>query len=254
MINPPTFGMYGVDARAMPAQVIEVPLLREGSTFCLDTDAIIAAADQAKLIFICSPNNPTGTSFSHDEIAAICDAVAGKAAVVLDETYAEFAAQDSMAERLEALPNLIILRTLSKSYALAGMRMGCLLSGDTAFVSLVKSKALDAYPLPLESINAALLAIAQKDVAMSNIETLIAERKRLEVALENNNLVKTIFESDANFLLVEMNRAAEFVKFCASQNLILRDFSTKPETQNCIRISISTATENDKVLALLEAF
>lgn len=254
LINPPTFGMYGVDARAMPAPVIEAPLLRDGDNFTLDKDAILAKADDAKLIFICSPNNPTGGSFDHEIIADICADVAGRSIVILDETYAEFSSVGSMSGRLEDIPNLIILRTLSKSYALAGMRMGCMLCGDSDFTALVKSKALDAYPLPLESINAAMSAMAQKDKAMENIETLIAERKRMENALRELKNVHTIFKSDANFLLIEMGNAAEFIAYAASQNIILRDFSSKPETQNCVRISIGTPEQNDLVLGLFERF
>jgi len=163
LINPPTFGMYGVDARAMPAPVIEVPLLREGNGFTLDKDGIIAASKNAKLIFICSPNNPTGNSFDHGVIA---------------------------------------------------------LCGDSDFTALVKSKALDAYPLPLESIKAAMTAMAQKDVAIANIQTLISERKRIENALRENALIHTIFKSDANFLLLEMDRAAYFIAFAKTKNVI----------------------------------
>lgn len=253
LINPPTFGMYGVDARAMPAPVIEVPLLREGNNFTLDKDSIIAASKNAKLIFICSPNNPTGNSFDHGVIAEICTATAGQSIVVLDETYAEFSEVGSMSAKLETIPNLIILRTLSKSYALAGMRMGCMLCGDSDFTALVKSKALDAYPLPLESIKAAMTAMAQKDVAMANIQTLISERKRIENALRENALIHTIFKSDANFLLLEMDRAAYFIAFAKTKNVILRDFSSKPETKNCIRISIGTPAQNDLVLDLFDS-
>lgn len=254
IINPPTFGMYGVDARAMPAPVIDIPLIKNGNDFTLDKDNIIAQSKNAKLIFICSPNNPTGTSFDHNVIAEICTATAGQSIIILDETYAEFSENGSMSNQLETLPNLIILRTLSKSYALAGMRMGCFLCGDKDFIALTKSKALDAYPLPHESIKAAIQAIAQKDEAMRNIATLIAERKRMQNALDKFDVIRTIFKSDANFLLLEMDRAADFIAYSKTQNVILRDFSSKPETKDCIRISISTPEQNNLVLELLEKF
>ncbi|MDH5722890.1 MAG: aminotransferase class I/II-fold pyridoxal phosphate-dependent enzyme, partial [Alphaproteobacteria bacterium] len=137
LINPPTFGMYKVDAQSMPAGVVSVPLLKDGGTFVLDKDQIIKQAtnesQNIKLVYICSPNNPTGNSFDHKAIIEIVKALCGYAMVVLDETYAEFTAQGSLVPGLQDHPNLIILRTLSKSYSFAGMRMGCFLSGDEDF-------------------------------------------------------------------------------------------------------------------------
>ena len=147
LINPPTFGMYGVDAKAMPAAVIEAPLMKDNKTFKLDTNSIIetvesnidSATSKIKLVYICSPNNPTGNSFDHIDILGIAAALENKAIVVVDETYAEFSKQGSICEDLESAPNLIVLRTLSKSYAFAGMRMGCFISADIDFINLVKA-------------------------------------------------------------------------------------------------------------------
>lgn len=260
LISSPTFGMYGVNAHAMPAKLIDVPLVRTDGTFALDKDGIINTskdeAQHVKLIYICSPNNPTGTALSHETISEICEAVEGHAIVVLDETYAEFSPQGSMAADLDSTPNLVILRTLSKSYALAGMRMGCFLCGDEEFVSLAKKKALDAYPLPQISIEAAFHVLSPdiKAQAMANIQTLIAERERMEEALSEIENVKHIYPSAANFLLVEMDRAAEFHAHCAKHGYILRDFSDKPGTEGCLRISMGTAEQNDTILGLLRNF
>lgn len=260
LINPPTFGMYGVDARAMPARVIETPLRKENGTFALDKDAIIAAAKNAdnhiKLIYICSPNNPTGTPFSHDEIAEIAEELEGHAVIVLDETYAEFSPAGSMCEDLASSPNLIILRTLSKSYAFAGMRMGCFICGDKEFIKLARSKALDAYPIPRLTIEAAFHVLSPeiKAIAHENIQKLLAERTRVQAALEQSAHVTHIYPSDANFLLVEMKNAKGFYDFAAAHNIILRDFSSKPETPNALRISIGLPHENDMVLELLGKF
>jgi len=300
LICPPTFGMYGVNARAMPAQVVEVQLLREGGTFALDKDgilkAVIPAANEeslnsgdpekdssiaadvvdsvranpaaqnangmteggrVKIVYLCSPNNPSGTSFNHETISEICEALEGHAIVVLDETYAEFAEQGSMAEDLDSTPNLIILRTLSKSYALAGMRMGSMLCGDEDFVALIKAKALDAYPLPQLSIEAAFHVLSPeiRAQAQENIRKLIAERKRMQEALPKASaLIQHIYPSDANFLLVEMERAAEFHTFCEENGVILRNFTDKPGTENCLRLSIGLPEENERVLDLLRRF
>ncbi len=260
LISSPTFGMYGVNAKTMPAKLIDVPLLNTEGAFTLDQDGIVKAAiDPAlhvKLVYICSPNNPTGTSFSHETISEICEAVEGHAVVVLDETYAEFSPAGSMVADLDSTPNLIILRTLSKSYALAGMRMGCFLCGDEDFVALVKAKALDAYPLPQISIEAAFHVLSPeiKALAMENIQKLLAERERVAAVLEASAHVGHVYPSDTNFLLVEMEKAAEFHAFCAENNVILRSFVGKKGTEKCLRFSIGMPEQNDNVISLLERF
>jgi histidinol-phosphate aminotransferase len=260
LITPPTFGMYPVDARAMPADVIEVPLIRKDGTFKLDSENIIKAVrnsgGRVKLVFICSPNNPTGNAFDPAEIERLCKTLEGQAIVLLDETYAEFSTQGSMTSRLPDLPNMVILRTLSKSYAFAGMRMGCLLSGDTDFIALVRSKCLDAYPLPKASIEAALKIMTPEmlTLAAENRKKLLAERDRLHAGFESCPLVRRIYPSDANFLFIEMEKAGAFVSFCAERKIILRDFSSKPGTENCIRISPGLPHENNLLLRLLRDF
>ncbi|MGH1404322.1 MAG: histidinol-phosphate transaminase [Alphaproteobacteria bacterium] len=260
LINPPTFGMYAVDALSMPSDVISAPLVKQNGTFALNKDEIIkqaSAPDQnVKLVFLCSPNNPTGDSVSHDDIAEICDALEGHAVVILDETYAEFSEQGSMVEDLESTPNLIILRTLSKSYSFAGMRMGCILCADTDFISLIKTKILDAYPLPRLSIEAAFHVLSPdvKEIAQDNIKKILEERRRMEQELPKCSAIKTVYPSDANFLLIEMNDAKAFCDFAAQNNVIIRDFSSKADTKNCLRLSIGTVEENNMVLELLKQF
>lgn len=260
LINTPTFGMYAVDAKEAPCGVVEVPLVKENGTFELNKDEIIKqAADpeqKIKLVFLCSPNNPTANSFAHETIIDICEAVEGHAVVILDETYAEFSELGSMVEDLDSTPNLIILRTLSKSYAFAGMRVGSILCGDEDFITLVKTKAMDAYPLPRLSIEAAFHVLSPeiKEIAKENIDKILAERKRMETQLTTSDQITHIYPSDANFLLVEMKDAKGFCDFAAKNNVIIRDFSSKAETQNCLRLSIGTPEENDIVLALLEKF
>lgn len=260
LINAPTFGMYAVNAHMMPSGVVDVPLIKEDGTFKLDHHEIIKRATDAdqniKIIYLCSPNNPTGNSFAHDTIADICDAVEGHAIVVLDETYAEFSKQGSMSDDLESTPNLIILRTLSKSFAFAGMRMGSLLCADTDFINLVKTKALDAYPLPKMSIEAAfhVLSPEVKEIAMANIKTLLDARDKMESALKASDKITHVYATDANFILFEMENAKGFHTHCADNNVIIRDFSNKPGTENCLRLSIGTPEENARLLDLLKTF
>jgi histidinol-phosphate aminotransferase len=246
--------MYPVNARAMPGGVIEVPLIKKDGDFKLDVDGIIKNAQ--KLIFLCNPNNPTGTAFPHDEIARICRETEGRSVVLLDETYAEFSAQGSFTPRIKDHPNLIILRTLSKSYSMAGMRMGCFLCADTEFIELARSKALDAYPLPHDSIKAALKVMEPdtQKIARENIKKLLAEKDRLVAAFKQSPNTIHIYPSDVNFFLVELKDAKGFLNYCAQHKIILRDFSTKPLTENCLRISAGTPAQNDRLIALINQF
>ena len=260
IICPPTFGMYGVNASAMPCGKIEIPLIKQEKTYALDSEAIIAAAKDdsknVKLIYICTPNNPTANSFDHAAIVNIIKNVEGHAIVILDETYAEFSKQGSLTPRLNEFPNLLILRTLSKSYSMAGMRMGCFLCADTDFVALAKAKALDAYPIPRASVEAALHVMSDeiREHAQANIDILLTERDRVAKELEAMSQIRTVYESDANFILVEMDTPADFIEFAKSRNVILRDFSKGEFTKDCIRISIGTPEQNDIVLGLLKDF
>lgn len=258
LICPPTFGMYGVNAKAMPANLIEVPLLKTDGTFDLDYAGIEAAAtdpaQNVKMVYLCSPNNPTGTSFDHEKIFELTEKLEGHAIVILDETYAEFSTAGSMTDDLLALPNMVILRTLSKSYAFAGMRMGCLLNGDDEFIALVKAKCLDAYPLPVASIEAAFHVLSPEisAIAAENRQKLIAERDRVMAGFKASDQTVHIYPTDANFFLVEMKDAHGFYEFAKDNNVILRDFSSKEGTENCLRISIGLPEENDVLLGLLK--
>ncbi|PCI55516.1 MAG: histidinol-phosphate transaminase [Alphaproteobacteria bacterium] len=260
LISSPAFGMYAVDAQAMPSGVIDVPLIKADGTFTLDHEEIVKQAkapeNHIKLVFICSPNNPTGGSFSHELISEICEALEGHAVVILDEAYAEFSKAGSMTADLDSTPNLIILRTLSKAYSFAGMRMGCMLCGNENFISLIRTKVLDAYPLPRMSIEAAFHVLSPdlKPIVEENIQKILAERNRINEVLEQSDKITHIYPSDANFLLIEMDKAKEFCAFTAENNVILRDFSSQKGTENCLRLTIGTPEENDMVLDLLEKF
>lgn len=255
----PCFGVYAISAAAMPGQIVDVPLIKTKDDFALDVAGIINAAqndETIKLIYLTSPNNPTGGSFPHEQILEIAKAVQGRAVVILDETYAEFSQQGSLSHALDQTPNLMILRTLSKSYALAGMRMGSILCADPHFITLFTSKVLDVYPLTVGSINAALLLEDEtiQAQAKANIKILLKDRDTLKERLIEQNAVKKIYKSDANFLLVEMERAAELAQYCAQHKFYIRDVSTKPGTENCLRISIGTPEQNDLLLTHLNAF
>lgn len=270
LITPPTFGVYGVQAHTMPAKVHENSLHYENNRFELgvgyihdlyqdplhEEDKIIIDGPLPKMIYLCSPGNPTGNCLKWHDIEAVCAFTRDQAAVVIDETYVEFSEHGSMIEYMKDNPNMIVLRTLSKSYSLAGQRMGCLISMDKEFVKLVRAKAMETYPLPRGSVDAALKVLqpGMLEIARENREKIISERKRLESHLNASELAWQVYDSDANFLLVRMQHAKEFVDYCAKEKMILRDFSSKPHTTDCIRISVSLPEDNDRLIKLLTSF
>lgn len=258
LVTPPTFGVYKVDALTMPAAaVIEVPLLRPA--YQLDVPGIEAALDATpsiKLVYLTSPGNPTGNLLHEADMLAVLKAAQGRAMVVIDETYIEFTERPSLSARLKEFPHLVILRTLSKSYALAGLRMGCLMAGDTDLTATILTKVLETYPLPVASVQAALKICepGMQKLAAENRQKLLAERARLAETFSRSPAVIKVYPSDANFLLVEMKDAKGFYDLCWQNKIILRDFSTAPGTENCLRISVGLPEENDRLIELLARF
>ncbi|MCD8491928.1 MAG: aminotransferase class I/II-fold pyridoxal phosphate-dependent enzyme [Geovibrio sp.] len=207
-------------------------------------------------MYLTSPGNPTGNLLDEADMLAILKATQDRAMVVVDETYIEFTKRPSLTTRLKEFPHLVILRTLSKSYSLAGLRMGCLISGDTDLVTLIRTKVLETYPLPVASVQAAL-KICEPDMqklAAENRQKLLAERARLAEVFSQSPAVTKVYPSDANFLLIEMKDARGFYDLCWQNKIVLRDFSTAPGTENCLRISIGLPEENDKLISLLGQF
>ncbi|HET7202760.1 MAG TPA: histidinol-phosphate transaminase [Steroidobacteraceae bacterium] len=250
VITPPTFGFYKVAARIQGAGVLEVPLLRDG--FRLDAPAVIEAGRRAKLVFLCSPNNPTGNLLDEGAMLEVCRELARSALVVLDEAYLEFAPRASLAARVAEFPNLVILRTLSKAYALAGARLGTLIASEDV-VGLLR-RIIPPYAIPASTIEEvlALTEAPQRASAAARIRTLLEERALMRERLQRSGNVVHVHPSDANFLLVECRDAAAFLQAGKSAGLIVRDFSSAPGLANCLRISIGTPEQNRRLLAAVE--
>ncbi len=250
VITPPTFGFYKVAARIQGADVIEAPLRRED--FALDSAAVIEAGSRAKIVFLCSPNNPTGNLLDETAVLAVCRALAGKALVCVDEAYLEFTERASLITRLAEFPNLVVLRTLSKAYALAGARLGTLV-GAQEVVALLK-RIIPPYALPASTVEQvlALTEAPQRAMAADRIRTLQSEREAVRARLERMAIVRRVFPSDANFLLVEFGDARRALEAGKSAGLLVRDFSSAPGLADCLRISIGTPAQNERLLTALE--
>lgn len=251
LVCPPTFGMYAVAARLQGADVVEVPLKRD---FKLDAAAIAAAArarEGVKLVFLCSPNNPTGNTIAPAAVDALCRALDGHSVVVVDEAYVEFARAEGFVGRLEAHANLVLLRTLSKAWGLAGARVGALL-GDPELVAILRALA-PPYPLPSLATEAALRRLQPAELAAARRHTAAVVRRReaLAEALRALPGVQRVWPSEGNFLLVKFDAAAAALAACESAGVLVRDFSRQPRLQGCLRITVGTAAENRRLLAAL---
>lgn len=248
LICPPTFGMYKVSARIQGAGLVEVPLVKERN-FAFDADAVVSAwRENVKVVFICSPNNPTGGLVERAAIESVCERLAGKALVVVDEAYIEFAQIDSLVSELGRYQNLVILRTLSKAYALAGARCGALIA-HPEIVSLL-ARVITPYALPTQTIENVLTftnAQHQSD-AKQRIDTVLQERARLSEQLRRLPAIRRVWPSDSNFLLVECVDADRVLAAANGVGLIIRDPRSQPALANCLRISIGSPEQNDRLL------
>jgi histidinol-phosphate aminotransferase len=251
MILPPTFGMYEVAARIQGADVVQVALDRDQG-FALDEAAIVERwQPDIKLLFLCSPNNPTGNLLDSAVIERLVARFEDKAIVIVDEAYAEFSSVESFASLLEHHDNLVVLRTLSKAYALAGARCGALL-GDPALVDLLR-RMIPPYAVPAPTLDAALHALEppQLAIARSRLELIVAERERMTAALRTSPLVAEVWPSAANFLLVHCTDADKAFQSVLDAGLLVRDFRRRAGLEKCLRITIGTPEQNDRLLRAL---
>jgi len=251
MVCPPTFAMYGFAASIQGADLVEVPL--DGS-FRLDADAVLEGwSPGVKIIFLCSPNNPTGNILDRHAIEYLLSGLAGRALVVLDEAYIELAGAESCVAMQSRHPELVVLRTLSKAHGLAGARCGVVLAVPPIIGLL--ARIIPPYALPAPTITAALAALAPERLALTQdrVRRLVAERERLRAALAAIPIVRKIWPSDTNFLLVEFADAARAYTAAVRKGLLLRDFSQQPRLAGCLRITVGSPDENDRLIASLGA-
>jgi histidinol-phosphate aminotransferase len=250
LIQPPTFGMYAVCARIQNASVIEVPLAED---FSLDVRALLAALTPAvKLVFLCTPNNPSGRSISREAIEHVAQVLAGKALLVVDEAYVEFADQRSVADLIDCYEHLAVLRTLSKAWALAGARIGSLLA-SAEVISLIR-RIMPPYPLPLPCVAAAMAALsASGQTAMhENIAIVREQREMMRTALSQIPSVRDVLPSDANFLAVRFGDAGTVYQRLLQAGIVVRDIRRYPNLQDALRITIGTPEENARILTVLK--
>jgi histidinol-phosphate aminotransferase len=248
LVCPPTFGMYSVSARIQGAQVLQAPLLAADG-FRLDEHTVLDRCTAAvKLIFLCSPNNPTGNLLDEGSILRLARRLAARALVVIDEAYIEFAARPSLARLVAEQPNLAVLRTLSKAYGLAGARCGSLIA-DPEIIALLR-KIIPPYAIPELTLEAVLqrLTPAARAHSRAGLELLLAERGRLAQALARRARVTRVWPSDANFVLVEFEDPGEALARAREARLLVRDARGYPGLGRALRVTVGTPEQNFRLL------
>lgn len=240
----PSYGMYEVAAAMNDVEFRKVRLRPD---FSMDTEAMLAATDsKTRLMFICSPNNPTGNSFPAEQIEELLERFGG--VIVLDEAYIDFSVMPSLASLVKRYPNLMVLQTLSKAWGMAGLRIGLAIA-DPAVIALM-SKVKYPYNINVLAQKMALMKLdeAAKDKAVAEI---VGQRFRLEKELRKCPEVKGIYSSDANFLLVRFDNPDEVYGRLLAGGVIVRNRSKVPGCEGCLRITVGTPAENDRLLRLL---
>jgi len=245
--------MYAVAARIQGAEVVRVSL-DPARGFALDAAAIDAAVQPGvKLVFICSPNNPTGNRFEREALLALARTLEGRALLIIDEAYAEFAqpgaGEKSLASELPAHPNLVLLRTLSKAYGLAGARCGVVL-GAPELIALLR-KIIPPYALAQQTLETVLAATEPPELAAAaaRIALLRDERARLAAALARCPAVLRVWPSEANFLLVEFDHPGCVFDALKAAGLLVRDLRAAAPLARALRISVGTPEHNARLLA-----
>lgn len=249
LVSPPTFGMYAVAAAIQGAQVLHAPLTED---FRLDADALLAALTPAvKLVFVCTPNNPSGSLVPLSVLERIATAVRGRALLVVDEAYLEFAGEPSAAALLARYDHIAVLRTLSKAYALAGARVGVLLAAS-AVIALLR-RILAPYPLPAGSMEAALAVLGPDALAQAQARIVLLREQRewLRGQLAGTPGVLGVLPSAANFLCVRWRDPAATYAALLRAGVLVRDVTRYRGLDGCLRISVGTPEENRVLLAVL---
>jgi len=242
---PPTYGMYDVLANLNAVDNIQVPLSPD---FQLEVNSILDAIKlQTKLLFICSPNNPSGNTVDRKAIERLLNSFKGL--VVIDEAYIDFTKDASWTQALSAYPNLIVTQTLSKAYGLAGIRLGICYASKEIIAILNKIKP--PYNINTLTQDAAIKTLENKDVVDAQVETILNERNRLVNAFKSVSFIKKIYPSEANFILIMVDDANKRYEELIKNGVVVRNRSSQLHCKNCLRITVGTPSENTQLITLL---
>ena len=241
----PTYGMYEVSANINNIELIKQPLIND---FQINLNQLQPYLDfeDVKIIFICSPNNPTGNNINPEDIEYVLENFKG--IVIVDEAYIDFSSQASFIKNINKYNNLIVSQTFSKAWGLAGVRAGVAYASEE--IINLYNRVKPPYNVSTLNQEAVLNRLANLEEVTENIETILSERIKLKEALSKLSIVKKIYPTDANFLLVEVDNANETYQYLIDEKVIIRNRNT--QIANCIRITVGTKTENERLIESLQ--
>lgn len=248
IICPPTYGMYEVSANINDVEIRKISLTEK---FQLNVAGILAAADiNSKLLFICSPNNPTGNCMNLEDVESLLTKFSG--IVVIDEAYIDYSAQKSFLNSLHKYQNLIVMQTLSKAWGLAALRLG--LAFASSEIIELYNKVKPPYNINKASQDLAFKALLNPQQINDWVKTVVEQREFLNKELLKFSFIKEIYKSDANFLLIKVDDANSIYKYLADNKIIVRNRSKEANCENCLRITIGTQQENIFLLEVLNKY
>lgn len=243
----PSYGMYAVSARINQIELVEI-LLNED--FSLDPERILNASKDCKILFLCSPNNPTGQSFPKAQLIELVEKFQG--IVVIDEAYIDFSSEDSMLKALNDYPNLAVSQTFSKAYGMAGIRLG-MLFGSIEQISWI-NKIKPPYNINQLTQEFAFKKLVDLTIVKSEIELIVSERKKLMNAFSHLSLIQKVYPSDSNFILIKVAAADLLYYYLIKKGIVVRNRSNQPLCNNTLRLTIGTPDENILLINALNDF
>ena len=242
IITPPTYGMYEVSATINDVKVVKVPLKKD---YSIDLKSVLYAIEPGvKIVFLCSPNNPTGNSIDKEDIIKIVKKIQGL--VVIDEAYIDFSPKSSLIPEIMNYSNLVVLQTLSKAWGLAALRMGMLFAAPEIVDLLTRIKPPYNISGPAQEL--ALQALDNMDHMKYMLHEIITQKEHLKSMLSSIGAVREVHPSDANFLLVKMDNAHDIYIKLIERKIIVRDRSNVELCENSLRITVGTAEENERLV------
>lgn len=243
LICPPTYGMYAISAENHGAGIVKVPLINSQ----LDVNGICQQVGNVNVVFLCSPGNPTGNLLNHKQIKQVIDAFAESAVVVVDEAYIEFSSKNTVTSWLSEYPNLIVLRTLSKAFALAGLRCGFTIA-NADVISLI-AKVIAPYPVPAPIAEIASSALNAEGLALMQQCVITTNKLKDEFItwLKTQSWCSEVFASDANFVLFRTTQKQAIFDALIAADILIRDQSKQQQLENCLRVSIGIKAELELV-------
>jgi histidinol-phosphate aminotransferase len=248
LIMPPTYGMYKVAADINNVAVTKVPLTKD---FQIDIENVLKEIDATtKIIFLCSPNNPSGNILAKMEIEKLLNNFNG--IIVIDEAYEDFSQKGSWLDSLEEYNNLVVLQTFSKAWGLANIRVGMAFGNNELISVLNKIK----YPYNINGVSQKIILGALENIEQKNniVEKIISERKILRNSLMNLPTVKKVYHSDANFLLIKVTDANSIYNYLLQNEIIIRNRSKMINCDECLRITVGTKEENNRLIDILSKY